>query len=160
MKILCIVGRKNAGKTTLIEKLVPALKARGLRVGTVKRPPHGFDFDQPGKDSTRHFHAGADVSAIYGHGLLATVRRLEDDVPVEQVAREHLGHCDVVLVEAHKTSSLPKIEVFRVGTHPAPLYEGQPEYLAIACDQPLDVPIPCLPLDDPAAIAAFIIERL
>jgi molybdopterin-guanine dinucleotide biosynthesis protein B len=168
MKIVCIVGQKKVGKTTLIERLVPLLKARGLRVGTVKRPPHGFEFDLPGKDSCRHFAAGAEASLVYGHGVAATVRRLAGEPAVEQLIAEHLADCDLVLVEGHKSSSLPKLEVFRVGTHPKPLYAGQPEYLAIACDQPLDpsagsgqaLGIPCLPLDDPAVIAAFLLERL
>jgi molybdopterin-guanine dinucleotide biosynthesis protein B len=50
-RIVCVVGHKGVGKTTLIERLVPELKARGYRVGTVKRPPHHFAFDVPGKDS-------------------------------------------------------------------------------------------------------------
>jgi len=154
------VGRKKVEKTTLIERLVPLFRARGLRVGTVKRPPHGFEFDQPGKDSHRHFAAGAEVSLVYGHGVAAVVRRLEDEPAVEDLLARHLADCDLVLVEGHKESALPKIEVFRVGVHSEPLYRGQPEYLAVACGQPLALPIPCLPLDDPAAVAEFIVEHL
>jgi molybdopterin-guanine dinucleotide biosynthesis protein B len=160
VKVVAIVGRKKAGKTTLIERLVPLLRARGLRVGTVKRPPHGFEFDQPGKDSHRHFAAGAEASLVYGHGVAAVVRRLAGEPAVEELVARHLADCDIVLVEGHKESPLPKLEVFRVGTHPQPLYHGQPEYLAVACDQPLDLGIPCLPLDDPAAIAEFLIGHL
>jgi molybdopterin-guanine dinucleotide biosynthesis protein B len=160
MTILSIVGRKGTGKTTLIERLVPELNARGLRVGTVKRPPHGFEFDIPGKDSYRHFHAGAHASLVYGHGTLAAVQRLDGEPPVTQLIEKHLADCDLVLVEGHKTSLLPKMEVFRVGIHPAPLYAGQPEYRAIAADQPLDLPIPCLPLNDAEAVASFIIEGM
>ncbi|MFW6161266.1 MAG: molybdopterin-guanine dinucleotide biosynthesis protein B [Planctomycetota bacterium] len=157
--ILCIVGRKAVGKTTLIERLVPALARRGYRVGTVKRPPHPFEFDQPGKDSRRHFGAGAAATLLYGHGTMALVRRLEHERPVQELVERFLGHCDLVLVEGHKTSSLPKIEVFRSGVHPRPLYAGQAEYLAVASDAPLDVGLPRLDLGDPEAIAGFVAAR-
>lgn len=154
--ILCIVGQKAVGKTTLIVHLVPELRRRGLRVATVKRPPHHFEFDQPGKDSRRHFEAGADATLLYGHGKMALVRRLEGEPPVEELVAAHLADCDLVLVEGHKRSALPKLEVFRAGTHPRPLYDGQSEYLAIASDEPLDLGIRWLDLNDPAAIADFI----
>jgi len=154
--ILCIVGQKAVGKTTLIERLVPELKRRGYRVATVKRPPHHFEFDEPGKDSRRHFEAGADATLVYGDDKLALVRRLDGLPRLEDLVAELLAGCDLVLVEGHKTSALPKIEVFRTGTHPRPLYDGQPGYLAIASDEPLELGIPWLDLDDPAAIADFI----
>ena len=62
--ILSIVSKKNCGKTTLLEKLIPELKRRGYRVGTLKHDIHGFDIDHEGKDTFRHKAAGADVVAI------------------------------------------------------------------------------------------------
>ena len=159
-KILCIVGRKAVGKTTLIERLIPELKRRGYRVATVKRPPHPFEFDTPGKDSFRHFHAGADATLLYADDQVALVRRCERPPELEALVEELLPGFDLVLVEAHKAADLPKIEVFRAGTHPRPLYQGQPEYLAIASDVSLDLGIPCLNLSDPAAITDFIVSRL
>jgi len=159
-RILCIVGRKAVGKTTLIERLVPELRRLGYRVATVKRPPHHFDFDTPGKDSFRHFHAGADATLVYGHGVVAVVRRAGEPLPaVEDLVARHLPDFDLVLAEGHKTARLPKIEVYRASAHPAPLYDGQPEFLAIASDERLDLGIPWLDLDDPPAIAAFVTTR-
>ena len=43
--IISIVSKKRSGKTTLIEKLIPELRAKGYRVGTVKHDSHGFDMD-------------------------------------------------------------------------------------------------------------------
>ena len=157
--IVCIVGQKAVGKTTLIERLVPELRRRGYRVATVKRPPHHFEFDEPGKDSRRHFEAGADATLVYGEGKLALVRRHEGLPRLEALVAELLADCDLVLVEGHKASALPKIEVVRAGTHPRPLYDGQPEVLAIASDAPLDLGIPWLDLDDPPAIADFVAAR-
>lgn len=158
-KALCIVGHKRVGKTTLIERLIPELRRRGYRVATVKRPAHTFDFDVPGKDSRRHFEAGADASLVYGHGKVALVRRTAQPQPLEGLVAECLPDADLVLVEGHKGSPLPKLEVFRTGTHPAPLYNGEPEYLAIASDAPLELGVPWLRLDDTAGIADFIAAR-
>ena len=158
-KILCIVGQKAVGKTTLIERLIPELKRRGYRVATVKRPPHGFDFDVPGKDGHRHFHAGADASVVYSDNAVAAIRRTASRPALQEVIAEHLSDADLVLVEGHKTAPLPKIEVFRTGTHPKPLYCGQPEYLALASDQRLSLGIPWLDLGDAAAIAAVVAAR-
>ena len=156
---LCIVGQRHVGKTTLIERLLPELRRRGYRVATVKRPAHHFDFDLPGKDSRRHFEAGAEASVVYADDKVALVRRTARPPRLEQILAECLPDADLVLVEGHKTSALPKIEVFRTGTHPLPLYDGQPAWLAIASDAPLDLGIPWLNLSDAASIADFIAAR-
>jgi molybdopterin-guanine dinucleotide biosynthesis protein MobB len=158
-KILCIVGQKKVGKTTLIERLVPELQRRGYCVGTAKRPPHHFEFDVPGKDSHRHFHAGADATLLYGQDAAVVLRRLSGPPRLDRLVADLVPDLDLVLAEGHKSAALPKIEVFRTGTHPAPLYSGQPGYLAIASDAPLDLGIPWLDLADPPAIAAFIAAR-
>ncbi len=158
-KALCIIGRKRVGKTTLIERLVPELARRGCRVATVKRPAHHFDFDVPGKDSRRHFEAGAVASLVYGDDKVAVVRRTAAPPRLEDLLAECLPNADLVLVEGHKSAALPKIEVFRAGAHPRPLYDGQPDIVAIASDAPLELGIPWLDLNDTAAIAEFIVAR-
>lgn len=60
LRIACVAGESDAGKTTLIERLVPRLAERG-RVGTVKSIHHGIEVDTPGKDTHRHREAGADA---------------------------------------------------------------------------------------------------
>ncbi len=157
--VVCIVGQKHVGKTTLIERLVPELRRRGYRVATVKRPAHHFEFDLPGKDSRRFFEAGAEASLVYGDEAIALARRPARPPRLEELLAEYLAEADLVLVEGHKSSSLPKIEVFRAGTHPRPLYCGQPDYLAIASNAPLDLGLPWLDLNDAPAIAAFIAAR-
>ena len=59
MRIIGLAGWSGSGKTTLIKKLIPRLIARGLSVSTLKHAHHGFDLDQPGKDSFFHRTAGA-----------------------------------------------------------------------------------------------------
>ena len=57
--VLAVCGEKHTGKTTLVERLVAALSARGLRVATVKHDGHEFAADVAGTDSYRHRAAGA-----------------------------------------------------------------------------------------------------
>ena len=74
--VLCFVGRSNTGKTTLIEKLIPLLKSRGIRVATIKHHNHDFEIDQEGKDTYRHKKAGAHLSMIVSPKKLALVEDL------------------------------------------------------------------------------------
>ncbi len=73
-QIICIVGRSQSGKTTLIEKLIPELKRRGYRIGTIKHSHHIFDFDKTGKDSWRHKDAGAETVIVVSPGKIAMVK--------------------------------------------------------------------------------------
>jgi len=66
-----IVGRKNAGKTTLVCDLIAALTQQGLRVATVKHTHHQHELDVPGKDSWRHREAGAAAVGILSPGMVA-----------------------------------------------------------------------------------------
>jgi len=84
--VVSIVGKSDAGKTTLIEKLIPELKRRGYRVATIKHDAHHFEIDQPGKDSYRPFHAGSDWTVIGSPGQLASIRRLERELTLDEIA--------------------------------------------------------------------------
>ena len=58
MRVYGVTGWKNSGKTTIVERLVRELTARGLTVSTVKHAHHATDVDRPGRDSHRHREAG------------------------------------------------------------------------------------------------------
>lgn len=154
--VVSVVGRKNSGKTTLVVALAAELKRRGLRVATVKHGHHAFEFDQPGRDSWRHFHeGGAEATIMLGGDRLALVMRLgAEPEPTEVVAR-FLGGAgyDLVLVEGLKHGPFPKVEVFRRAVHDAPLVtavgdEAAALFLAIVTDAPsLVVPCEVVPVD-------------
>ena len=57
--VIGFAAYSGTGKTTVLEKLIRELTARGLRVGTVKHDGHDFEIDHPGRDSYRHIQAGA-----------------------------------------------------------------------------------------------------
>ncbi|MDJ1649749.1 molybdopterin-guanine dinucleotide biosynthesis protein B [Gordonibacter faecis] len=110
-----IVGRHNSGKTTLIERLIAELVARGHDVGSVKHHSHvGLEIDYPGKDSFRHRAAGASETVIAAPGQLARIKTLEGEVECSDIVRSMPGH-DIVVVEGYRKSGLPTIEIMRAG---------------------------------------------
>ena len=110
--IVSIVGKSDSGKTTLLEKLIPELKRRGYRVATIKHDAHQFEIDHPGKDSYRHFHAGSDWTLIGSPAQLASVRRLERELTLDEIAADISG-VDIILTEGYKRETKRRIEVSR-----------------------------------------------
>lgn len=160
-KVIGFIGYSNTGKTTLIEKLIPLLRARGLRVSAIKHAHHGFDMDRPGKDSYRYREAGA------GQVLIATTQRwaLLTETPRAPAALEallaQLAPCDLVIVEGFKSEGrIPRIEVRRSTNTEPPIFPHDPNVVAVAADHAIDTHLPVLDLNDPTKIAAFIVELL
>jgi len=113
LPIISIVGRSDSGKTTLIERLVPELSRRGYRVGTVKHDVHGFDIDHPGKDSYRHFQAGATATVISSPEKAALVRKVPVELRLDEIVSNYLSDMDIVLTEGFKQENKLKIELVR-----------------------------------------------
>lgn len=159
MKVLGIAGFSGSGKTTLIERLIPLLVRAGLRVSLIKHAHHEFDVDQPGKDSYRHRHAGCAevlVSSANRWALMHELRGAPEPTLAEQL--KHLSPCDLVLVEGYKKEPIPKIEVHRRDAMLPLLHPADAHVIAVATDEPLDTPLPQLPVDEPEAVARFIVH--
>jgi molybdopterin-guanine dinucleotide biosynthesis protein B len=157
MKVFGFAGYSGSGKTTLIEQLIPLFTAQGLRVSLVKHTHHGFDIDKPGKDSFRFREAGAQEVMLAGAQRWALMHELHDEAePVLADLLAHMLPCDVVLVEGFRSVEIPKMEVHRPSTGHAFIHPVFPNVVAVASDERLDVPLPCLDLNDVAAIADFV----
>lgn len=144
-RIISIIGRKNAGKTTLTVALAAELARRGRRVMTMKHSDHPADLDRPGTDSWRHFHEGrAERTLLVGPELQVLFHRVVDSYDPIGLAREHLSSAEIVLAEGFKRAPLPKIEVFRPSVSPEPLYDpslpSAVQWAAIVTDDPLYEP--------------------
>jgi molybdopterin-guanine dinucleotide biosynthesis protein B len=151
-----ITGWKNAGKTTLTERLVAEFVRRGWRVATVKHAHHAADIDKPGTDSFRHRAAGAVEVALVTGARYAIVREQEEATLAEVLAR--LAPADLVLVEGFKRDRHPKIEARAADSEP--MAAGEHTIVAIAADtEPADRALPWFRRDDIAAIADFIASR-
>jgi molybdopterin-guanine dinucleotide biosynthesis protein B len=168
MKVIGFAGYSGAGKTTLIERLIPVLKRQGLRVSVVKHAHHKFDVDHPGKDTYRHREAGAFEVVAASDRRLALMR--EFDQPVQLSAQQLIAELDAgvdwVFVEGFKHSDLPKIEIWRAADadqpeRPAHHLEDR-FVIAIATDVPASLPVftslSVLDLDDAEAIARWLID--
>jgi molybdopterin-guanine dinucleotide biosynthesis protein B len=155
-RVFGVVGWKNAGKTTLVEKLVAEFVRRGLKVNTVKHGHHDLDVDHPGRDSWRHRAAGATEVAVVGGHRYAIMREQEEPTLAEVLAR--LAPADLVLIEGYKREPHRKIEVRAGG---APMAPGDPSIVAVASDdRPADERLPWFSRDDAAGIADFIVETV
>lgn len=162
MRIYGVTGWKNAGKTTLMERLLAEITGRGLRVSTVKHAHHAADIDQPGRDSHRHRSAGAQEVILATPTRWAIMHELRGapEPPLADLLA-HLSPVDLVLVEGYKTAPHPKIEAHRAATGQPLLAPGNPTVRAVASDTVLPgLPVPVLDLDDTAAIADFILKDL
>lgn len=161
MKVFGFAGYSGSGKTTLIEQLIPLFTQRGLRVSLIKHAHHAFDVDQPGKDSYRHRKAGCAEVIVTSSRRWVLMHELSG--AAEPPLAEHLQRispCDLVLVEGFKREPLPKLEIYREEVGEPLLHPHDPNIVAIASDRRIDTPLPQLDLNDPRAIAAFILQHL
>lgn len=156
--VLSIVGRSDAGKTTLLEGLIAELKGRGYRVATIKHDVHGFEIDQPGKDSWRHAQAGSEAVVISSPEKLALIRRVDHDWSMEEIG-QLLGDFDITLTEGYKAGGAPKLEVHRHELGEGLLCTPE-ELIAVATDEPLEMPLPQFDLKDFPGMADLIEKRL
>jgi molybdopterin-guanine dinucleotide biosynthesis protein B len=156
--ILCVVGRSNSGKTTLIERLIPELVQAGYRVATVKHAGHGFDLDTEGKDSWRHKRAGASTVIVLSRGSLAMFSDVSEQIKVEEIRDRYLDHeIDLIIAEGWKSDDYPKIVVVRDQLGEVPV--SPQGLLAVVSNEPVDVPVPRLHPDDVRALSALIIRH-
>ncbi len=122
-RLISIIGRKNAGKTTLTVTLAAEFVRRGKRVMTIKHGHHGVDLDRQGTDSWRHFHEGkAERVLLAGPDGRVLVDRVPDLYDPVALARQYLADADMILVEGFKRAPVPKIEVWRREVSPTPIY--------------------------------------
>ena len=153
-----MIGKANSGKTTLLEKLIPALIAGGLRVGTIKHHVHAFDMDRPGKDTWRHKKAGASVVALSSPSGLGLIRDTGHDLGLDELVGQYFSDVDLVLTEGYKSGPAPKVEVCRAAVHREPLANRDQTWLAMVSDLPLDCGLPLFGLDDAEGLARFLID--
>jgi molybdopterin-guanine dinucleotide biosynthesis adapter protein len=161
MRVIGFAGFSGAGKTTLIVRLIPELNRRGFSVSTIKHAHHGFDLDQPGKDSYEHRAAGAHEVLVASATRLALMRELRG-APEPSLAEllRLLAPVDLVLVEGFRRDLLPKIEVHRAANLKPPLYPQDGSIVALISDN-TDPPagLPHASIDDIPAAADLVLAH-
>lgn len=117
--VLALSGWSGSGKTSLLESVLPTLREDGLHVAVVKHDAHGLAIDHPGKDSDRLYRAGGDVVLQGPDETLVRLHR--SSVPLLAGVLDALtGSHDLVLVEGHKDTPMPKIWVEDPAGRPPP----------------------------------------
>jgi molybdopterin-guanine dinucleotide biosynthesis protein B len=161
MRIIGLAGWSGSGKTTLITKVIPRLIARGLKVSTLKHAHHGFDLDQPGKDSFFHRAAGATEVVISSSKRWAILHELREEP--EWYLGSLVGKMspvDLVLVEGYKRDAFPKLEIYRAANGKPLIHPEDPHIIAVASDTALPAAtVPVIDLNDVEAIADFLIKH-
>ena len=158
---LAFVGRSKTGKTTVIEKLIPALREKGLKIAVIKHHHHDFDIDIPGKDTYRYKQAGASTSIIASPGKVAVVEDTARELPLHEIITRYVhDDVDLLLIEGFKKENIPKIEVFRQkedGT--TPVCTGDKNLIAVVTDESVKTSLPIFTRNDVQGIAEFIVNR-
>ncbi len=163
VKVFGIAGHSGMGKTTLLEKLIPELTRRGLRVSLIKHSHKDIEIDRPGKDSYRLREAGCSEVLLMGKSRWALMHEQRDDIePTFEYLLSRMQSCDLVLVEGFKQEAFAKIEVYRAVNDKTPLWRKQNDIMALATDVPeaaqhAQTTLPHFDLSDAKAIADFVL---
>ena len=156
--IISFVGHSGSGKTTIIERLIPELKNRGLRVGTIKHDLHDFDIDHPGKDSWRHKRAGSERTIISSPYRIGMVTDVDHDYTLDELTPFFAG-MDIIVAEGYKKENKPKVEVFRAGINKQPLCLDDGNLIAVVTEADLESRVPCFLPSDIRGLARFLVTH-
>jgi molybdopterin-guanine dinucleotide biosynthesis protein B len=156
--VISVVGRSNVGKTTFLEKVVKELKGRGYRVAIIKHDTHGFEIDQPGKDSWRMAQAGSDVVVLSSADKMAMIKKPGQELSLDQLSALVEDGVDIIISEGYKSADKPKIEVFRSGVSDKIVSQEQ-ELVALVTDQHIDLGVPQFAPDDVSAVVDLLVEK-
>lgn len=160
MRVYGVIGWKNSGKTSLMERLVAEITGRGYSVSTVKHVHHSVDLDHPGKDTFRHRQAGAREVVLASADRFALMVEHRGPEPELTTVLARLAPVDLVLVEGYKRDAHPKVEVWREETGHPLIQPHDPLVRAVATDAGLKLKVPVLDLNDTGAVADFILREV
>jgi molybdopterin-guanine dinucleotide biosynthesis adapter protein len=154
--LISIVGTSKTGKTTFIEKLIPVMKGKGLKVATIKHHHLDFEIDRAGKDTYRHKKAGSSTVVLSSPHKIALVRDVEKEVSLRDIVSRYIEDADIIITEGYKKEDTPKIEIFRHAKKASPLCLQDKTILAIVTDKHIDTDIPQFLMDDVEGVTKFL----
>lgn len=151
-------AKSGTGKTTYLEKLVACLKEKGLRIALIKHDAHGFELDQPGKDSYRLRKAGVDTMILCGPDQTARLENHTAGEPSLHQLISSVKDADLILIEGYKFGSQPKIQLLRRGYHETPVgnLENTIAYVADFPYNPTPENLPVFDITEPMKLAEFL----
>ena len=152
--IICIVGKSESGKTTIIEKLIPELKKRGYSIGSIKHTCQAFDIDKKGKDSWRHRKAGADIVVIASTDKIAMIKN--NDCESLDCLKKYFNGVDLIIAEGYNKENIAKIEIIRKASGKNPICLGNNKLIAVVTDTETEHKVPEFSLEEIDNLADFI----
>lgn len=164
LPLIGLCAYSGTGKTTLLTRLIPILKKRGLRTGVVKHAHHNFDIDHPGKDSYEFRQAGAEQVTVASHKRIAWIKEYPVDkhepVLSDALAALDISGLDLVIAEGFKSENFAKIELHRPSLGQPLLCTHDKHIIALATDAGITAapPLQLLDLNNADEIAEFIIS--
>ena len=154
--IVCIVGKSDSGKTTLVERLIKELELRGYRVATIKHVSRDIVFDKPEKDSWRHLQAGSKATIISSKDKVVLLKPVVIEPALSEIARIFGEDYDIILAEGFTSDDAPKIEVHRKEIGP-PL-GALKKLVAIVTDEPLETETRQVSFDDVKSLTDLLVD--
>ncbi len=163
--VLGFAAFSGTGKTSLLEQVIPLLKAAGIRLALVKHSHHDFEMDKPGKDSYRLRKAGAEQMLLASKYRTAWIKEGDGETEpdlFELLRTLNTSKLDLVLVEGFRHQAFPKIEIHRPVLGKPLLCAEDEDIIALVSDEPVayECTLPRLPINEPQAVADFILAWL
>lgn len=152
--IVSFVGFSGSGKTTFIEKVIPELKLRNIRLAVIKHDAHHFTIDKEGKDTWRFAKAGADIVSISSSEKLAIIEQTNRELTLEEITSNTKG-VDLIITEGYRAGKAPKIGVYRKVSG-IELSLPHNELTAVVSDVKVEAGIPCYDIEDVKGVADFL----
>ena len=154
-------AKSGTGKTTYLEKLVACLKEKGLRIALIKHDAHGFEIDQPGKDSYRLRKAGVDTMILSGPEQTVQIQTHATGEPSLKQLLSEIHDVDLILIEGYKFGSQPKIQLLRKDYNETPVgnLENTIAYVSDFPYEPVLKNLPVFDLNEPSEMAEYLISR-
>lgn len=114
IKTLHVIGFKNSGKTTLLNRWIQVLKKQHYTVSVIKHHGHKSKLAMPDetKDSMQYIAHGADASFVSGGGFTQQIFQTEMDYDT-LIKCASLQSPDIILVEGFKKTTSPKVVIVR-----------------------------------------------
>ena len=158
--VLGFAAYSGTGKTTLLVKLLPLLKEKGLRVAMIKHAHHDFDIDEPGKDSYELRKAGAEqilIASDYRRAFIKEMPGADEPQLKDLINSLDLDEIDLVLVEGFRHLPFPKIELHRISMGNDLLFHEDKNIIALASDEHIkNDDIPQLDINNAMGVADFV----
>ena len=155
--VFAFAAYSGTGKTTVIEKIVRELKAKGLRLAVIKHDGHRFEIDHEGKDSWRFAHAGADITMISSVEKTAYIEQRE--LSLQQLI-DMVHDVDLILVEGYKNENLPQIGIARKATGKG-FTADLSRFIAIITDMDeIETTLPRFTFEDIQGVTEFIMQNM